>query len=585
MRSVEGPIHPPGLPLSRGRRLLPTRLWLPCVGAALLALSLGPACKQGKAGGATRATGTGVKAAPSARDPGSGRASTNRPTGRQAALTRPRRPAFAGSWYPGTRTGLKAALAGYLASVAGRSLPRPTGLIVPHAGYRFSGGVAAHAYATLEGHRYRRVVVLGPSHRAFLHGGGLPSHSHFRTPLGDVPVDTTAVASLARTRLFSINDAAHRREHSLELQMPFLQRVLKRGFRVLPVSIGSASIGDIREMARLLRRLVGPQDLVLASTDFTHYGPNFRYLPFPFGRDAAKKLKALDMGAFKFVRALDLDGLWRYKRRTRITVCGLRAVAVLLAMLPKASKVELLAYDTSGRILAGRGPGSYRNSVSYVAAAFHGAPWPAAVAKPAPPLKKPDPPTQKATVGAQVLDQGQRKEALRVARRVVELCVRQGRCPPNPEEVRFRREGPFLRNYGVFVTLKKHGRLRGCIGNIFPVQPLWKGIMARAVSAAIADPRFPRVRPAELAQLHVEISVLTPPKTVPGPSDIVIGRHGIYLIKGRYRAVYLPQVAPEQGWNLTQTLTHLSRKARLPPNGWRQGATFRVFEAQVFGEK
>jgi AmmeMemoRadiSam system protein A len=138
---------------------------------------------------------------------------------------------------------------------------------------------------------------------------------------------------------------------------------------------------------------------------------------------------------------------------------------------------------------------------------------------------------------------------------------------------------------GVFVTLRHEGHLRGCIGSIEGRDALYRGVIDNAVNAALHDPRFPPVKHDEVDQLHVEISVLTPLREVAGPEEITIGRHGVVLERGGRRAVFLPQVAPEQGWDRETMLTHLARKAGLPGDAWRQGATFKVFEALVFEEE
>ena len=137
---------------------------------------------------------------------------------------------------------------------------------------------------------------------------------------------------------------------------------------------------------------------------------------------------------------------------------------------------------------------------------------------------------------------------------------------------------------GAFVTLTAGGHLRGCIGSIVSDEPLADTVVASAASAAVADPRFPAVGPDEVDGLAIEVSALTPPRTVNGPDDIEIGRHGILLSRGPHRAVFLPQVAPEQGWDLPTTLTHLARKAGLAPDAWRSGCRFEVFEAEICKE-
>ena len=137
---------------------------------------------------------------------------------------------------------------------------------------------------------------------------------------------------------------------------------------------------------------------------------------------------------------------------------------------------------------------------------------------------------------------------------------------------------------GAFVTLERNARLCGCRGQIYPSMPLFRSVMIQAVQSALYDNRFRQVRAGELPALHLTISVLTQPRPVASAQDIVLGRHGIILKKGRKKALYLPQVAPEQGWDLEQTLGRLSRKAGLPDDAWREGVSFQVFEAEVFGE-
>ena len=135
---------------------------------------------------------------------------------------------------------------------------------------------------------------------------------------------------------------------------------------------------------------------------------------------------------------------------------------------------------------------------------------------------------------------------------------------------------------GAFVTLHRDGRLRGCIGTIVGREPLAAAVADNGVAAAVHDPRFAPVAPDEVSNLTLEVSALTPLRAVAGPGDIVVGRHGILLEKNGRHAVFLPQVATEQGWDLPTTLAHLCRKAGLPADAWREGTRFHVFEAEVF---
>jgi len=173
---------------------------------------------------------------------------------------------------------------------------------------------------------------------------------------------------------------------------------------------------------------------------------------------------------------------------------------------------------------------------------------------------------------------------LRLARYTVEQQVNHGK-KPTAEEAGVTLTDRLSQPSGSFVTLKKNGELRGCIGNIGPTMPLAEAVIDNAISAAVRDRRFDPVSSSELASLEVEVSVLTPPVPVAAPEDIVLGKHGVFMHVRGVSAVFLPQVAPEQGWTLEQTLQHLSNKIRLPIDAWKTGATFEVFEAIVFHEE
>jgi AmmeMemoRadiSam system protein A len=295
---------------------------------------------------------------------------------------------------------------------------------------------------------------------------------------------------------------------------------------------------------------------VVASSDNTHYGANFDYWPFPLNDDVAANLEKLDMGATDLVLARDLRGFAKYKRETGITICGFSPICVLIALLPEDARAELVAYDTSGRVT-----GSYRSSVSYVSVAFAGRDW-----------------------GGE-LDSEVEAFALKLARESLVRKVTKGETF-DPGAAGWEIPEPLKVESGVFVTYRKHGDLRGCIGDIVPQRTRWEAIVARAISSAVEDRRFPPVTEDEIDDITIEISVLTPPERVSTAEEIQVGRHGILLSwDGRRRSVYLPQVAPEQGWSLEETLTHLCRKGGLSPGAWRTDRIgFEVFEAEVFGE-
>ncbi len=474
-----------------------------------------------------------------------------------------RKAALAGrGWYPGTAKELAKKVDSLLANAPKWDGGAPTALIVPHAGYNFAGPMQAAVYAAIRGRSYTRVFILAVPHRAAVDGVSIPAVTHYETPLGKVPLDRAAADRLlASGGPFSVHPTAHQTEHSVEIQLPFLQRILG-DFFLVPMLVGTSPEAS-RAVAAALKKELRPGDLVIASSDSAHYGPRFGYQPFPVDDHIAENLRKLDLGAAKHLLDLDFDGFVDFKRDTGITICGFAPICVLLSLLPPETEAKLTGYDTSGA-----GGGDYTNSVSYVGIAFTGP------AREAPEETK-----------FRALTEAEQQFALEIARESMERFIREGEVYDLEKEGVSIPEG--LRpDAGSFVTLTIDSRLRGCIGDILPVRPLYRSILKRAISSAAEDRRFPRVQEDELEKIHIEISVLTPPVKIGSFREIEIGRHGILLsYDGRRRSVYLPQVAPEQGWDLEETLIHLSRKGGLASDAFTSPrASFEVFTAQVFGE-
>ena len=469
---------------------------------------------------------------------------------------------LAGRWYEADKETLTGEIKGYLAKVSGKPLPDVCALILPHAGYRWSGQTAAYGIKQLEDRKFRRVIVIGPSHSVRMENVvSVPGVTHYATPLGELPLDGPFLKELRKHSIFQSIPRAHDGEHSVQIELPLLQHTLGE-FSLVPVVVGQLDRQTTRQVAKILLGLIDEQSLVVASSDFTHYGRDFRYLPFT--EDVAENLKKLDMGSVERIRKKDLDGFFGYVEKTGTTICGRCAIGVLLAMLPSESKVHLLRYETSGSI-----SGDYTSSVSYVSIALTGK-W--AKNKPVP-----------AEAAPAKLSDEDKKQLLSLARATLVYAL-DHRKLPTPDELDIRISPAMKRISGAFVTLKKDGKLRGCIGEIFPMRPLYKAVMGNAISAGLNDQRFLPVRDSEVSELEFEVSVLTPPKPVASAEQIVIGKHGIILQKDGHKAVFLPQVAVEQGWKLEETLSHLAAKAGLPSEAWKDGASFSVFEAIVFGE-
>ena len=473
--------------------------------------------------------------------------------------------AVAGSWYPGDAK----TLARYIDQLLDEARPSPESrqgpplraLIEPHAGYQYSGATAAAGYKLVQGRRYQRVVVLGPAHRVGFQGLSIADVDAYETPLGRIPLDREAVRRLSRSDLVIHHPQAHREEHSIEMQLPFLQRALAPGWKLVPVLVGWMEPGDRRRAAELLRPLLDDQTLLVVSTDFTHYGPNYRYRPFPLDRRTPQRIEELDRGAVERILSGDAEGFLDYRERTGITICGREAVAILLHLLPPDSHGQVAAHTTSGKLT-----GDYRNSVSY---------W-AIVLRSEQPLNA-DPPSEPLT-----------DADWKLLERIAILGVRDAvagrdRDDPDPEyRALVKKLPPRLRQpSGAFVTLWKQQRLRGCIGYIQPIAPLYEAVYENAWNAARNDPRFLPLLDSELPRLEMDISVLSAPVPIDSPEQFQVGRQGIVLDKDGRRAVFLPEVATRNGWNREQTLTRLARKAGLPGDAWKaKDARFWVFTDQ-----
>jgi AmmeMemoRadiSam system protein B/AmmeMemoRadiSam system protein A len=469
---------------------------------------------------------------------------------------------LAGTWYTADANDLREQIAGYVAKAQVEPREDTTALVLPHAGYAYSGPTAAYGIKSL-GRDYQRVVVIGPTHRLPMEDTfSVPRVTHYETPLGEAPLDVEFIGKLLAYPLFQSIPAAHQQEHSVQIEVPLLQHKLG-DFRLVPIVAGQCSREIVAQAGRILAGLIDADTLVVASSDFTHYGPQYRYVPFR--EHIPESIKKLDMGAFEHIRRLDAAGLLSYRDRTQATICGCVPVAVLLDMLGQGTQVELLKYATSAEAT-----GDYSNSVSYMTIAFRGA-WGASALP------------QSATGRATLTDE-ERKQLLTLVRRTIRYALDHQKIP-TASDLDFVASEPMKQPRAAFVTLKKDGQLRGCIGDIFPQRPLYKSVIGNAIYAAFGDRRFGPLASEEYDRIKVEISALTAPAPVTSPQEIRIGIDGVVLNKDGRSAVFLPQVATEQGWDLETTLGHLSTKAGLPADAWKQGASFLVFQADVFGEE
>jgi len=505
----------------------------------------------------------------------------------EASGGRVRPPALAGSWYPEGRASLVAAAE--LLMRAGAPLERapqkPVALVVPHAGWPYSGPVAGTAFRLLRPGDFDRVVVMGPSHHQAFRGYAIDDATAYRTPVGEIPLCAGVFASLQGADARPVPDAVGP-EHSVEIELPFLQVALGR-FCLVPILAGETDPDVERAFAARLAKLDDGRTLFVFSSDFSHYGPRFDYQPLgALSPTVLPKIRAMNERAIALISAVDANGFRSYLQETGNTICGRRDLETMLELLPKiaprAKPVTLAAYASSDI------PGLRDDSaVSYAAMAFLREPPVPAVATLTVPPRLEDAPPETPALAAEA---GTR--LVRLARAALDTELR-GTDDLQKALAAWPAGRDQERRQGVFVTLDRtdpqeirtEGRLRGCIGQPEPTYPLYYGTVEAAIDAALHDPRFPPVKAAELPRIEVEVTVLSPRKPIASYKEIKIGTHGVVLQKGGHAALFLPQVAPEQGWNVEQMLDALAEKAGLPKDAWREGATLSVFTGQVFPER
>lgn len=460
-----------------------------------------------------------------------------RPVNRPGSV---RMPAVAGTYYPADREELLSSLAECFAKAVKTAVPgRIRALVSPHAGYIYSGPVAASAYSALT-EKYPRVMILAASHHARYYGVSVSDKDALRTPLGDVPVSPEA-ARLRAIPGFSVNGKAETPEHSLEVQLPFLQMVMG-DFTLIPLLLGEV---DPKLLARAILPLVTEDTLLVASTDLTHY----------LSYDEASRLDSVCAAS---ITSLNPDGVEEFSACGRLPVLTVMEIARI-----KGWKGKLLDLRNSGDTT-----GKTDRVVGYAAIAFY------------------SDGTQEGESMEPQIPQSDRSALLALARSAITAhLIKDGgvKRPESPAAL-------LKEKRGCFVTLHKGGQLRGCIGTIEPLVALMDCVEQNAVNAAFHDPRFPALSAAELSEVNVEVSVLTVPKPLiySSPEDLLKklkpNVHGVILTSGGRRATFLPQVWEQIG-NAESFLIHLCVKAGCTPNCWKNPDTkIETYEAEYFSE-
>jgi AmmeMemoRadiSam system protein B/AmmeMemoRadiSam system protein A len=482
-----------------------------------------------------------------------------------SANSQNRAPAAAGTFYPADVRTLTAQIKQYLDAAGNKQLPsKPRILIAPHAGYVYSGPVAAYGYKELKDEHYEAIVIISPSHVEYFEFAAIYSGDTYETPLGKVSVAKDLARQLPTADgLVRIADNGHstrrfeRGEHALEVQLPFLQ-IVQPNTPIIPIIIGTLNWKVIETLGNQIGKLLSTHDiLVVISSDLSHY-------------HSYTECQKIDQRLVNALQKLDARLFYRGLTAEDYEACGGGPICVglIAAKAIGANQISILRLANSGDSPYGDKSGV----VGYLSAAIY--------------QDKSSKNTPQVKQTTTTFDKGDltREEQLFLLD-LAELTVRAAvnkQALPKPQSIPPR----LTEKRGAFVTLEKNHELRGCIGYILPIYPLYQTVIEVAQSAALRDPRFEPVSPRELKDITVEISVLTVPEKISYPEQIEVGKHGIIIKRGFNQGLLLPQVATDYGWDRETFLEHTCLKAGLPRDAWKDKTTeIQIFSAQVFSRE
>lgn len=461
-----------------------------------------------------------------------------------------REPVVAGTFYSSNPkeliSQLKDCFSGYELSVK----TNVSALIVPHAGYLYSGKVAASAYSLINTEvKYDNIFVIGSSHHVSFNGASVYNKGHYKTPLGVVPVNLEVANELIKNgKNMVFNDSAHSEEHTIEVQLPFLQYCLRHLHHIVPVVIGIQKEELCQEIAESLKPYFNENNLFIFSTDFSHY---------PSDDDArtidAKTVDAICSNDPELLKLTLKENENKKIPNLYTSLCGWSSVLTLMYLTQGSCgfKYSKIKYMTSGDIFHKRKVVGYQSILVE------------SVLSKVPNLLHKD-----------------KIALLKYAHDVIKnhfVFNKESIVKPVFDEE--------LNDFGgAFVSVYVDNKLRGCIGQFNSEMDLYQLVKEMAVSAAYQDSRFAPVSEEELDKLHVEISVLTPMRKINHIDEIELGRHGVYLKKDEFTGTFLPQVATKTKWELEEFLGHLAKdKAHIGWEGWRDAEIY-IYEAIVFSE-
>lgn len=476
-----------------------------------------------------------------------------------------RLPVVSGQFYQSDSEGLLKEVNEYIDEAKFFPEYEPIAIIAPHAGYIYSGWIAGYSYRQIKARDIETVVVISPSHTDYFDFSSVMTIGYYRTPLGDIPIDSVLAKSICQkspsvqeSMRGHYNTRGTRGEHALEVQLPFLQAALKN-FKIVPIVMGDQSWRNCETLGNILgEALHGKKALIAASSDLSHFHPY-------------KEANRLDSTLIEKLESYKTEDLCKRLNNRELEACGGGPVVAAMIAGKKlgAEGLKVIKHANSGDI-----PRTSKDSVvGYLAGIIYRS------------SKLQTENIQnnlsgETDMGFKPLTLEEKKQLMEIAKTTVHCVVKKEKIPdfvPLTETLKEKR--------GAFVTLTIDGQLRGCIGYIIPFKPLYLTVREVAESAALKDPRFSPVSIRELPELKFEISALSPIRSIDNLDEIVVGRDGIIIKRGYNQGLLLPQVATEYGWGREEFLQHTCLKAGLPKDAWKQpGTEISVFSAEVFDE-
>lgn len=447
---------------------------------------------------------------------------------------------FAGSFYPKDAKELQTLIDKLKSNVKEIEVKGDlVGIISPHAGYVYSGPVAAKSFSLLKDKQFDTIIIMGPSHKYSFEGVSIFGQGKFKTPLGPVEIDKRIADMFSDLWFVQYKEDYFYKEHSLEVQIPFI-KVLQPQAKIVPILFSGTTYYHMEKLAQKLANIAKKKNiLIVVSTDLSHY---HEY-------DQAVKI---DSETIKIIKSQDPTWLWDKLKERR--ACGILPIITFMMYLNEVGgKIEVVGYANSGDTTGGK-----RRVVGYMAAYGY---------------KKKEKTMQ--------LNKQEQCTLLQWARASLEEYLKNGnkiKVEPTTEKLKEKR--------AVFVTLKRYGQLRGCIGRIVADKPLCESVVQVAIDSAVSDPRFSKVTADELDSISIEISVMSPFTKVENLDEIKVGTHGLMIKKGFSSGLLLPQVPTEYGWDKKAYLEQLCRKAGLDYEDYLKDDTeIYKFSAQVFSEE